>query len=143
MSDVSSFFFRYENKWQFREPRIFQMCPDSCIACATSVKKDTCFIKNYIYSVECNICQSIYIGQTSRCCRNRIIEHLEKVDTHVKLHMDQHSSCSKFDFKRRIIAVERDYNKRTALEALYISKFSKSHILMNGCIGRELHNCIE
>ena len=87
--------------------------------------------------VKCSTCDALYVGQTSRCMRNRIYEHFEKGDTHVFAHMLAHLSCSKLKFSWKVLGVERSYYKRTALEALFIKKLSSNHVLINGCVGRE------
>ena len=129
--------------WLFRKCKPIQVCNSSCISCSTSEKPKNCFVKFAVYKITCKICNSIYIGQTSRIMRNRILEHVNKGDTHVSFHIASHNpQASSNSISWRVLATEPSYYKRIALEALFIEKHSRYHTLINGCKGRELLNII-
>jgi predicted GIY-YIG superfamily endonuclease len=46
------------------------------------------------YRVDCSICHKIYIGQTSRTIRRRIIEHNNDPTSHIFQHMQSHATYS-------------------------------------------------
>ena len=121
--------------WQFRKSREPQPCSASCPSCPSSMKVNQCFTKNAIYLIKCLTCDSIYIGQTSKCMRNRIYEHIHKSDSLVHQHFSLHPYPS---FEWKIITTELNFYKRCTLEALHIANFSKKYKLINGCIGKEL-----
>ena len=130
--------------WLFRKSKPVQECTTSCISCSTSEKPGNCFIKFAVYKITCKICNSIYIGQTGRIMRNRILEHINKGDTHVSFHMASHGpQASSHSLSWCILATEPTYFKRLALESLLIERhLKKNHSLINGCKGRDLLNFI-
>ena len=71
--------------WQFRKSREPQPCSASCPSCPSSMKVNQCFTKNAIYLIKCLTCDSIYIGQTSKCMRNLIASMNIRVGWNMKI----------------------------------------------------------
>jgi len=120
----------------FREKRETVRCPRDCHSCRTARHSGKCFTKFCVYEIKCNICNAVYIGETSRTIRSRVLEHGTAETSHVHMHMVQHGNQHKYSFTWRIIMMERNFNTRLAIEALNIRK--ARHNLMNGCEGRQL-----
>ena len=121
--------------WQFRPKHQSQSCSINCISCKSASFPNNCFIKCAVYLITCLNCNHIYIGQTAKCMKNRIYEHLNKADSLVNKHFKIHNSVS---FKWKILATESSYHKRCILEANFIKHFTDKHTLINGCVGRDL-----
>jgi hypothetical protein len=122
--------------WLFRPPPNPYVCPSGCAACSTSIKSGTCFIKHAVYKIQCQICSSNYIGQTGRCMRSRILEHINNSSSHVNIHMtNTHGTQHRKSFKWKILAIHPYTGTRLALEAFYIRG---QQDLMNGCEGMKL-----
>ena len=51
-------------------------CPNQgkCMACQAGLE-GRCTTKNIIYRLECSLCSEIYIGETKRPVRDRLLEH--------------------------------------------------------------------
>jgi len=120
----------------FRENRETVNCPRGCHSCLTARHPGNCLTKFVVYEIKCNICNAVYIGETSRSIRSRVLEHGTAETSHVHMHMVQHGSQHSYSFTWRIIMMERNFNTRLAIEALNIRK--SRHNLMNGCEGRQL-----
>ena len=122
--------------WQFRPKQESQPCPPNCVACSTSSKQGLCFVKYAVYRVDCLICHQLYIGQTSRTIRKRIIEHTNDPTSHIYQHMQSHPAEERSQFKWRVITTNKFAGTRLAIEALHI-RLHRGH-LMNGCGGIQL-----
>ena len=118
--------------WQFRPKTRPPPCPPNCIACSTSEKTGSCFKKNVVYRIKCDICSAIYIGQTERTVRTRIIEHCKVSASHVYQHLLSHGIDCVTSFKWRIVTSHSHIITRLALESLHIKN---SNNIMNGCEG--------
>ena len=62
----------------FHPPKEKPICDISCSFCKRSAKPNSCFLKNVVYKVSCNLCNSTYIGQTHRLIKTRLAEHLKQ-----------------------------------------------------------------
>ena len=123
--------------WQFRAKHEVLSCPPNCIACQTASKPGSCFTKNAIYRIECQICGAVYIGQTERTIRTRIGEHAKTSNSFVHQHMiNAHGINNVTSFRWRIVTTHPYLNTRLAIEALHIQQ-NRLH-LMNGCEGTKL-----
>jgi hypothetical protein len=81
------------------------------------------------------VCNAIYIGQSGRTIRSRIIEHMNDTNSHVHMHMITHGSHHKKNFQWNIRATHPWHSERVAIEALLIKVNTN---LMNGCEGARL-----
>ena len=118
---------------QFRDHKVLQQCPKSCKACKTSVFKGNCFKKYVIYKLVCNHCGKIYIGQTNRTIRSRILEHTSSKSSHVFIHMLEHGfDMDSLHFTWVILKIIKNNAARLSAESYYINKHTN---LMNGCEG--------
>ena len=133
---------------QFRPQPPSQNCPAGCFSCLTAKYKNNCFRKHVVYKISCLICNAVYIGQTGRTIRSRILEHGKSPDSHVRSHMQTHDNTSigitnistndnkcspQWSFTWQIVTSHRWKNTRMALEAMHIQQ-NRQH-LMNGCEG--------
>ena len=124
----------------FRPPKGNITCEDSCKSCFYALRPNTCHTKGVIYKVVCNLCGMIYIGETQRMIKSRIVEHLNPNNetSHVVLHA-QKIHNGQINFQWNILHSNLPYtNKRKTLESMYISKVAKDQ-LINGCFGHSLH----
>ena len=109
-----------------RPMRIQHPCPKDCISCKCAAIKGKCMWKNAVYLIKCSTCDAMYIGETERTVRSRIIEHTKQTTSHVFSHCRQtHPVVSDVNFTWSILNTERNYYNRKLLESLYISKFKK------------------
>jgi len=77
----------------FRPPKEKLKCTPNCETSKISNKPGFCNVKNVIYKINCNFCDNIYIGQTSRTIKSRIKEHLTSHNSAVHKHfLDIHNS---------------------------------------------------
>jgi hypothetical protein len=120
--------------WQFRPRHESYQCPVECIACRTASKPGMCYAKNAVYQVDCQVCDAVYMGQTGRTMRSRIIEHAKGPQSHVYTHMSGHGRDNSLRFKWRILDSHRYLSMHLAREAMHIKRFPNSS-LMNGCDG--------
>ncbi len=111
-------------------------CPHNCLACATAEKSNCCFLKDVIYKISCGLCSDVYIGQTARTIRSRILEHIKDDNSHVRQHMLAHGVDQLKKFSWRIVGSQRDTTTRLAMESLHIR--DNRNIVMNGCEGISL-----
>ena len=118
--------------WQFQPKRETPRCPNQCISCQTALRPGNCFIKNAVYLITCQICDSVYVGQSSRTIRSRIIEHYKNTTSHVFLHMQSHGQDQQHNFKWKIACTHPYLDERIAIESLLIRRQNN---LMNGCEG--------
>lgn len=122
--------------WKFRPSPFNLKCPVNCVACSTAKIKNCCFTKGAIYCIKCTQCELQYIGQTDRCIRTRILEHLKDNKSAVYQHLCTHNSSNANSIEWNILQVSSTLKTRLALEALYIN--TNSNNLMNGCVGQKL-----
>ena len=91
--------------------------------------------ENIIYSIPCDTCNKIYIGQTKRHLEKRIQEHklsiknhhINKEKTAVVAHYQETGHILNFD-NTVILDREEQLYKRLTLEACYIWKFGEKSI---------------
>ena len=124
-----------------------QITSKDCIKCSTNFtffsmaeSENICFQKYVIYQIRCTICSRLYIGETKRCIKHRVKEHLSlRTSAVFKHHQDNHSDFNIFDiFCFSILHKNCIYdNKRLLLKAMYIKKYR--NLLMNGCEGIHTH----
>ena len=85
---------------------------------------------NVVYSIPCNDCNEVYIGQTSRTLKARITSH--KSDTRTKkatCQLSRHSNDRKhtMNFEEvKILDTEKNFKKRTFLEMVRITQADNS-----------------
>ena len=79
-------------KRSLRPAKELRPCKDNCISCWTAKEKGKCYKKNVVYEIECCICKKVYIGETGRTIKQRILEHTSQNSSLVKLHMDEHKT---------------------------------------------------
>lgn len=100
--------------------------------------------KSGIYSVKCNVCDSVYYGQTKRAIEKRYCEHMtcirknepkSAVAAHV-LNTD-HS-----DLRVSVVKCVRDVNRLDAYESYFIQSNADSMNLDNGYIESILFSLI-
>jgi hypothetical protein len=119
--------------WQFRPKREHPTCPPpQCISCMTGENPGCCFVKNVVYKISCSLCHKVYIGQTERTARSRIIEHTKQASSHVFTHMSTHGPSSSTRFSWKILATHPYTTTRLAIEALFIQR---ENSIINGCEG--------
>jgi hypothetical protein len=78
---------------------------------------------------------AVYIGQTERTVRSRVIEHIKGRSSHVRLHMSTHDPNSFTAIKWKILISVSDTIAHQATESLFIRQESN---LMNGCEGMDI-----
>ena len=92
-----------------------------------------CETSHPVYIITCNLCNEVYIGESSRTLSHRLGEHLRYArnpnstsyrDEALALHYpDQHAGLQpSLSFK--LLAVERSTITRKISEALYIQRFN-------------------
>ena len=116
------------------------ICQPSCEICNISDFKNACFLKNVIYIITCNVCNLKYVGQTGRFVKNRLKEHMTRIDSAVHKHQqDYHNELNIKDVYRFNILHQglRSTWQRLHVESMYIQKYRQS--LMNGCISTLTH----
>lgn len=92
-------------------------------------------MSNLVYSIPCNECDQIYIGQTSRCLSGRLTSHMSDCNTgKLSCSLVEHVIVGKhtmsFD-NTKILAKEKNYNKRLFLEMCHI------HRNLNNCLNKK------
>jgi hypothetical protein len=120
---------------QFRPLPETPVCPKPCISCDTAEKPNCCYRKNVIYKITCSLCGAVYIGQTERTVRSRIIEHCKTTNSHVHMHMMEHGPGRTTSLQWRLLATHHDTSTRLAMESLYIKAAENK---MNGCEGARI-----
>lgn len=89
-----------------------------CNFCRINTGKGNCFSKNVVYMIKCLLCESFYIGETSRTMRSRLREHLGVSTSNVFEHLSKkhnvnpdthhitwsilHFHVSNYDVRRRV-----------------------------------------
>ena len=122
-----------------KSPKESNLCDTSCDTCAISKKPNRCLNKFVVYKIICNICNHVYIGETSRTIQSRIREHIRVGSpSAVRIHYEEeHPDSSACNVTWEILYHNiRNWNKRLSLEAICISECMEP--LMNGCIGRRI-----
>ena len=89
-----------------------------------------CHKSNVLYEWECNQCDNIYTGETSRNCYTRTKEHLSKAskqssDSFIKNHQSEKHNDNPADFKVKVVKSFRDPLSRQVYEGIYIRKNSR------------------
>ncbi len=83
---------------------------------------------------EQQVCGAVYVGQTRRTMRSRIVEHAKGPESHVHTHMMGHNRDNSLCFKWRILDIRGYLSTRLAMEAMHIKRFTNNS-LMNNCDG--------
>jgi hypothetical protein len=100
--------------------------------CLPLLTNSTCNSSNVIYIIFCIKCKSFYVGQTSRCIKIRIMEHVSRVKSYknfkintseVGFHFGQEDHDIDKDFRFLIFQKEEDYKKRISIETDLINIF--------------------
>ena len=118
----------------FHPPKQRLTCNNQCDTCKISEKKNHCYCKNVIYKINCLLCDRVYIGETSRCIKTRIKEHLPTKTSAVYNHfLDCHNDTRKQISWSILHFGLHNFKKRMIVEAMHIRKHR--HSLMNGCQG--------
>ena len=93
---------------------------------------DTMQRSNIIYRIPCNDCDKVYIGQTKRYLHTRLKEHKRnsvKPNLSSKCALVEHAQQEQHSFgfdDTRILATEKNLNKRLTLEMLFIQRENQS-----------------
>ena len=123
----------------FHPPKERQICDNKCKTCPSNANgRKECLTKHVIYEISCSVCSKIYIGESSRIIKQRILEHMNvnnKSSAVVQHFLTVHADTPiAFNWK----VIHRGlyiYIKRLILESHYISNIPPDR-LMNGCTGR-------
>lgn len=89
-----------------------------------------------IYSIKCNCCGEIYIGQTRRALIKRFKEHKRHTKKNatekssVARHMTENGHCFDISSLKLVKRVDEFY-KLNAFESFYINRIKNKHTLMN------------
>jgi len=126
----------------FKPPKERPACDSDCMMCKWEAKdrKNQCQKKNTVYKIECTLCHKIYIGETCRPTKIRMVEHTRRNDKKDAIiqHFDADHAQEEVIFKWQILHFNaKHHNKRKILEAMAI-KATPTDKLMNGCKGRDL-----
>jgi len=87
--------------------------------------------KNVVYKLNCNNCETTYVGQTKRQLKTRIAEHRSHIKKNTSTHsvITNHRMISDCDFdwnNVEILDVERNFNKRMISEMINIKSQIRS-----------------
>ena len=86
-----------------------------------------------VYKITCS-CGKMYIGETGRCLKTRISEHMKTSGTNITevgQHLADNPTCSMSFEDVQVLAYENKIRKRRILESLYILPKTKKF----GCVG--------
>ena len=123
----------------FQPPKETLTCNTNCNTCICNTSTfNQCLLKNVIYEITCGLCPKIYIGESSRQVKYRILEHsnTNNKSSAVVQHFASDHQSSDVSIKWRLLhSGLHSFEKRLILEAHYIGKVP-ANILMNGCNGR-------
>lgn len=114
-------------------------CHANCDTCKMACRPKSCYLKNVIYQINCNLCSQTYIGETSRTVKSRIREHTRKsstnspVSNHIYRYHNQTEPCISWKILHRPVP---NAAQRKSIEAYYINQIPSSD-LMNGCEGKD------
>jgi hypothetical protein len=74
-----------------------------------------------VYRIQCNDCSQIYIGETGRPFKIRLLKHKRSITSFKFLSCDRSFTCHEFGFERsRVIILQSHWKKRKIAEALRI-----------------------
>ena len=101
---------------------------DDCISCRSGLQPKECEKREVVYSLQCDICQEEYVGETKRAIRARIGEHHfaarnRQANTAWGEHMKGHPEVEvgkKPVFKAKVLASTRSSITRKVREAVEI-----------------------
>jgi len=108
----------------FKPPKERLNCQQQCETCQFASTPNLCMNKHLIYEVTCEICHSIYRGETKRMVGQRIREHLHGTNlSAVKLHFTEQHPNTKINISWRILHsnLTNDFRRR-AIESQYIKQ---------------------
>jgi len=111
-------------------------CPSNCLTCKTAEHDGSCFIKNCVYCITCNVCLKVYIGQSKRTNKSRIKEDMTNSKEHVFLHSLEHSKESVDIFRWKILKIVPSLTARLSVESIHIQRNKNN--LINGCHGKDI-----
>ena len=104
-------------------------CPSGCRSCLSSARPNQCWKKHVIYQITCNKCGKIYIGETGRTIRSRILEHQSRSDSTVFQHMISHNDINPTDFSWRILFIMPNSFNRLILESISQNKYAPDQLM--------------
>ena len=84
-----------------------------------------------VYKITCS-CGKMYIGETGRCLKTRISEHMKTSGTNITevgQHLADNPTCSMSFEDVRVLAYENKMRKRRTLESLYIQDYNHTNIV--------------
>ena len=64
--------------FSFRPKKEHIFCNTECRLCPMAEKHDICNKKNIIYIITCSLCSKVYIDETKRFIKQRMLEHLAR-----------------------------------------------------------------
>ena len=111
-------------------------CPQSCQTCKSAKKSNRCNVKNVVYEIICQHCDTVYVGETSRTVGSRIKEHITTKQTvHKHLLSQNNGTPTLSDINWKILRANiSKHTERKYIEAFEIQ--NRGDKIMNGCIGR-------
>ena len=97
--------------------------PTRCTFKHCKISRDICTKTNVVYKVQCALCDSFYIGCTSRPLHIRIHEHLIQTSSSILNHIRTHHALPTSDppFVVSILAQARDNTDLHLKEAYFIN----------------------
>ena len=80
---------------------------------------------NVIYSIPCNDCNGVYVGETNQCLKNRVKQHINDIkngknNTALSSHVVNENHNLDID-NIKILNYEKNLRKRKFLESMYIN----------------------
>ncbi|KAL1448349.1 hypothetical protein WDU94_015561 [Cyamophila willieti] len=89
-------------------------------------------LKSGIYKIECNDCDSAYVGMTQRALKTRVSEHMKLPESHVNQHMRDQNHTFSMDNVTLLHRGSKKW-KLSSLEMLYIKDEVQNNTnLLNG-----------
>ena len=94
-----------------------------------TTKGKNCLVKNIVYKVKCNICNGIYIGESSRTAHQRLGEHLRYArhpntksnsEQALAVHYTNNHKDATPDLSFDILTVQPNTSRRKIYEAMFI-----------------------
>ena len=117
---------------KFHPPKEKPLCPSDCSSCILKQKdSDSCFEKNLIYQITCNLCNNVYFGETCRMIGTRIREHVSMNNpSAVKDHFILSHPQRPVSVVWRVVhRSQRRYYNRKCLERQYINSVSEDLLI--------------
>ena len=112
-----------------------------CTICPRFCDNSNCQVLGCVYKIKCNICQEVYIGETSRTAHERLMEHNRYAanpgkypDEALSQHYDTFHPGMSPDLVFSILDKELSTVKRKIKEAFYISNEKPSINKKDECV---------